>query len=299
MKRPILIAMGVFDGIHQGHRFIFKKLLKRTKSLKGLSLAYTFDPHPVRVLAPQACPEAFMINTLSQRVTLLKGLGIERVVVEKFTKTFAKRTPRDFIENVVLKKLKPTEIFVGYNFTFGVKRSGTAEDLQKLCRPHGIQVHIVSPFHTGETLTSSTQVRRFLSRGDMPRAARLLNRPYFIEGKVVKGKGIGGKVLGIPTANLSSENEILIPCGVYATRTFIQGHSYDSVTNVGYNPTFQKPGKPPILTIETHIFHFKKNIVGNKIRLSFLKKLRDEKKFDSPQELISQIHEDIKKAKKR
>lgn len=297
-KSIIILAMGVFDGVHQGHRFILKKVCEKAKKYKGKSIVYTFHPHPIRVLAPQACPENYMINTIKQRTQLLKNLGIDKIIVEKFTKNFSKLTPEQFIKKIILNKIKPSEIFVGYNFTFGVKRSGTAKDLQKLCKPHHIHVNIVSPFQINKTITSSTKVRQLISQGEMPVAQKFLTRPYFIEGTVVKGKGIGGKVLGIPTANLKSDNEILLPCGVYVTKTQVGSQAYPSVTNVGHNPTFQKPGKEPIVTIETHILKFRQNIVGKKIRLYFSKKLRNEKKFSSPQELIKQIHEDIKQAKK-
>ncbi len=296
MKTKTIIAMGVFDGVHQGHRHIFKKIIQRSKKIRAQTVAYTFEPHPVRVLAPHACPQ--MINTIPQRIELICDTGMDRVVVEKFTKTFAKQTPQQFVKNVILKKLKPSEIFVGYNFTFGIKRSGTAEDLQKLCAQHQIQVHIVTPYYSGETLVSSTQVRHFLNQGDLARANHLLERPYFLDGSIVKGKGIGAKLLGIPTANLKTFQDHLLPMGVYITKIRIGKKTYSSVTNIGHNPTFQKKGKPPVVTIETHIFNFNKNIVGRNIRLFFFKKIRDEKKFSSPQELIQQIHEDIKQAKK-
>lgn len=296
MKTKRIIAMGVFDGVHQGHRFIFKKVVLRSRQLKATSLAYTFDPHPVKVLAPHACP--LMINTLSQRKELIHNTGIDKVIVQKFTKQFAKQSPADFVTHVILKKVKPSEIFVGYNFTFGIKRSGTAEDLQKLCEPYNIRVHIITPYHAGETLVSSTQVRHFLSQGDLIRANHLLQREYFMDGHIVKGKGIGKKILGIATANLHTQQDTVLPAGVYVSKIRIGDKTYPSITNIGHNPTFQQKGKPPVLTIETHIFNFQKNIVGKKTRLFFLKKIRDEKKFSSPQELIQQIHEDIKQAKK-
>jgi len=288
-----IVALGVFDGVHRGHREIFRQVIARAKAVRGTSVVYTFEPHPVTVVAPSSAPK--MINTIRQRVALIKGCGINRVVVQKFTKEFSQQTPEQFFERVIVKRLKARALFAGYNFTFGVRRSGTAETLEALARRVGIDVHIVSPFLKGETLVSSTQVRQFLASGDLPRAEELLARPYFIEGVVVRGRGIGGKELGLHTANLDSENDAILPTGVYVSFATAGGRRFRSVTNIGPNPTFCSG---PV-SVETHILEgFRRNIVGRRLRVEFLRKIREEIRFASPADLASQIRRDIATAKK-
>lgn len=286
MKKPVL-TMGVFDGVHRGHRAIMKQVVARAKALGGTAVAYTFDPHPVRILAPQAAPA--MLNTLEQRVELILQQGIQKVLVENFTKTFSQQSPEVFFREVILGRLKPVEIFVGYNFTFGIHRSGTVETLKKLGADAGVRVTIVQPQFNDEVLVSSTQVRQHLAHADLEGASRLLDRVYFMEGQVIQGRGIGGKQLGIHTANLDSENDLILPTGVYVTKTHVLGKPFTSVTNIGPNPTFG--GKK--ITIETHILDFEKGLMGKKMRVDFLKKLRDEIQFSSPADLAAQIGKDI------
>lgn len=292
-RAKTIVALGVFDGVHRGHRELFRKVIARAKAVRGKSAVYTFDPHPVTVVAPAAAPR--MINTLEQRIDLIESLGIDKVVVQKFTKSFSQLTPEAFFRKVIVETLKAREIFVGYNFTFGVKRSGTVETLEALGRPLGIDIRILQPFLWKGTLVSSTQVRQYLAAGDLPRAEDLLARPYFLEGRVVKGRGIGGKQLGIHTANLDVENDPILPTGVYVTYTHIGSRRLKSVTNIGPNPTF---GSGPV-TIETHILEgFKKNIVGKTLKVDFLKKIREEIRFSTPADLAKQIGKDIKTAER-
>jgi len=289
-KKPV-IALGVFDGVHRGHRELFRRAVRRAKEIDGTPVVYTFDPHPVEVVAPAAAPP--MINTIAQRVELIEETGIRKVVVQKFTRAFSQQTPQSFFRNVILRKLKACEIVAGYNFTFGVHRSGTVEHLEAFGLKAGVKVHILQPYLWKETLVSSTQVRQFIAAGKLPEAEDLLARPYFIDGKIVRGRGIGGKELGIHTANISSENDLLLPTGVYVTRASVGKNPYRSVTNIGPNPTF---GRGP-LTIETHILGgFHHNIVGKRIRVEFLKKIREEIRFNTPQDLAAQIGKDIQTA---
>ena len=284
--------MGVFDGVHLGHQSIFKKVVQRARSLRGTPVVYTFDPHPVKILAPHAAPP--MINTLEQRVELIHHQGIKTVVVEKFTKSYSHQTPEAFFKNIILKRLRPCAILVGYNFTFGVHRSGNTDLLKKFCEKAGITITIIQPYFKGEILVSSTQVRQCIAKANLAKASELLNRPYFIEGKVVRGRGVGGRELGIQTANITPENDSILPSGVYVTWTRIGSHFFESVTNIGQHPTF---GAGPT-TIETHLFNFNKNIVGKKLRVSFLMKIREEKKFPSPKALATQIKKDIQFTKR-
>lgn len=291
MRNPV-VTLGVFDGVHRGHCHIFQQVVQRARETGGTAVVYTFDPHPVKVLVPEAAPP--MINTLSQRMELIRKEGIQRIVVERFTKTFAHQTPESFFQGTIVRQLKAKELFVGHDFTFGVHRSGTIDHLQAFAHQAGIGVRIVEPYLWKETLVSSTRIRQLLARGDLSRAEELLGRPYFIEGRVVHGKGIGGKQLGVHTANLRSENDAILPTGVYVTWTHVSGKRYESVTNIGPNPTF---GTNP-LSIESHLLEFGQKILGKKIRIEFLKKIREEITFKSARDLARQIQNDIKTARR-
>lgn len=292
MGAGVVATLGVFDGVHRGHQRIFHKVAHRAQILRGTGLVYTFDPHPVKILVPEACPP--MLMTLGQRIAAIRAAGIDRVVVQKFTRRFSRMSPSAFFRQVIRKRLKVREIFVGYDFTFGFHRSGTVEHLEAMGQKAGIRVTVVEPTLWKERLVSSTQIRRLLSRGQVSAAEGLLGRPYALEGRVIKGRGIGGRELGIHTANLKSENEGILPTGVYATYTVVGKKRYASVTNIGPNPTFG----PGPLSIETHLLNFRRPILGRRIRIEFVEKIREEITFASAAELAVQIRNDIRVARK-
>lgn len=285
------VTLGNFDGLHVGHRKILEVLKKGANKKKLPSLVYTFEPHPVKVLAPTIAPK--LLNTHDQKIELLKTTGIDAVLFQKFDTAFAKVSPHDFFENYLIKHLKARLIIVGYDFTFGAKRSGTVEVLEKFCREKGIDIEIVQPFFEKNLLSSSSVIRQLVSEGKVKEASHLLTRPYFIEGKVVTGK-TRGKTIGFATANLHSENELIPGLGVYATKSVVDKKTYDGITNIGINPTFNEKE----LKIETHLFGFKDEIYGKQMCLYFFDKIRDEKKFDSAEDLKNQIGKDILAAKK-
>lgn len=286
-----VVTLGVFDGVHRGHRSIFAQVVRRARRLRCSSLAYTFDPHPAAVLVPKACPP--MIMTLQQRVEAIRKSGIRRVVVQRFTHRFARLSPENFFQRVLVQRLRAREIWVGYNFTFGFHRSGTVEQLEALGRRAGISVRVVEPFLWKESLVSSTQIRQLLGRGQVPPANDLLGHPYFIEGRVIRGRGIGGRELGLHTANLKTENEPILPTGVYASHARVGRRRFKSVTNIGPNPTFG----PGPLSIETHLLGFSRSILGHRIRVEFVQKIREEITFASAEELAKQIQRDIRAAR--
>ena len=292
MTRPVVATLGVFDGVHRGHRHIFRRVVRRARRLAGTSLVYTFDPHPARVLVPQASPP--MLMTLRQKREAIRGCGLDRVLVQRFTRSFARMPPDLFFDNIIRKRLKAREIFVGYDFTFGYHRSGTAERLETMGKKAGIRVTVVEPYLWRETLVSSTQIRQLLGRGRVRAARELLGRRYAVEGRVVKGRGIGGTELGIHTANLAPENEPILPTGVYASYTTVGSRRYASVTNIGPNPTFG----PGPLSLETHLLHFNRSILGRRIRIEFEEKIREEIAFASARDLAAQIRNDIRTALK-
>ncbi len=292
------MALGNFDGVHSGHQTILKNLIRRAK-IKGWKTAvYTFDPHPTKILAPQSAPP--LIQTLEQKLEALRRLGIDFAIVEKFDRRFSKLKPLEFFREVLLKRLNAKGIWAGYDFTFGYKRGGTAQTLKKLCKEKGLVLKIIDPQFSGGTLVNSTQIRRLVLEGKVAVAQKLLGRPFALIGKVVKGAGIGGK-LGIHTANVKVENELLPKVGIYITETLLRTThdarrttSWPSVTSVGFNPTF--PGKG--FSVETHLIGFKGNLRGKKIEVAFLKWMRDELTFPNAETLAAQIQKDIAEAKK-
>lgn len=286
-----VVTIGVFDGVHRGHQHILKQVIQRARLIGARSLVYTFDPHPVKLLVPDACPP--MITTQAQRVRLIRKTGIDAIVVQKFTHAFSQKTPEQFFKSVLLKQLRAAELFVGYDFTFGVRRSGTITHMEHFCREAGVRLSVVDRFLWKDTLVSSTHIRQLLSHAKVHPAADLMGRPYFMEGHVVRGRGIGGKSLGVHTANLQTDNDLLLPSGVYMTRTHVGGKCHRSLTNIGTNPTFGSGS----LSIESHLLDFKKSILGRMIRIEFLKKLREEIVFASAEDLAQQIQNDIQTAK--
>lgn len=264
---------------------------KAAQKAKGISVAYTFFPHPVKVLSIRSAP--LLINTLEQRLELIAGTGMAAAVVEPFDLKFAHMAAEEWFEKTLVGNLKAVGVVAGYDFTFGTHRSGTVETLEKLCRKHGMECRILEARLAGETLISSTQIRDFIGKGEVALAAELLGRAFFVDGTVVKGAGRGVQ-LGIRTANLKTENELLPLNGVYATWAELGGRRYRSVSNVGMNPTFGGT----TVGIEAHLLGFKRNIYGKKLRLHFVERLRSERSFSGPGELVQQIGKDIEAAEK-
>lgn len=289
-KRPI-VALGNFDGVHLAHQKMFKLALARAHKLKGTAVAYTFDPHPVKVLAQASAPA--MINTLAQKLELLEKTGVDAAVVEKFEPRFAHLSAEDWFRKVLVKNLHAAGVVVGYDFTFGSHRSGTVETMEKLCAAAGLDCQVLEAQLLGETLISSSRIRAFVGKGEVEVAARLLGRPFFLDGTVIQGAGRGAS-LGIRTANLKTDNELIPLGGVYACWAELGKKRYPAVTNIGLNPTFG--GRT--LSIEAHLLGFHRDIYGKELRLHFLKRIRDERSFETVEALVAQIHRDIETAKK-
>lgn len=288
-KNGTSLCIGNFDGIHRGHQKLIQLINQNSPSNQFKKLVYSFEPHPVRLLSPQVAP--LLINTLDQKIELLQNQNIDGIILEKFDKDFAKLSPVEFFEKVLIEKLQVKSITVGYDFSFGSKRSGTIKTLEKLCQKYDVECHIMPAYLWKNTLVSSTIIRQYLQNGQVKIAKQLLNRPYFIEGKVKAGFK-RGTTLGFSTANLDSINEITPKDGVYASLVNYKNKTYKSITNIGRNPTF---GENP-LSIETHIFDFDQDLYNQKIRLNFIDFIRDEKKFSNQTELVEQIKKDIGKA---
>jgi len=291
LKSGSALTIGNYDGVHLAHQKILKKLISCAKTHRLKSVLLTFEPHPVKILAPKLAPK--MIMTLEQKIETLFHLGLDAIVVQKFDHKFAKHSAKEFFKKFLKKDLRAKIILVGYDFTFGTKRSGTIETLEELGKQEKLHIEIMPAQMEKETLVSSTLIRKLICEGKVDLAKKYLTRFYGLTGTVVQGHK-RGTALGIHTANLITENELIPEDGVYATFVELQGKIYKSATNVGFNPTFNNTER----SLETHIFDFDSDIYQKKIRLSFVKKIREEIKFVSPEALVVQIQKDIKEAKK-
>lgn len=288
VKNPVL-TLGNFDGLHLGHQKIIRKVAQRATELKTRSLVYTFEPHPLKVVAPHKSPP--LILDLEDKVRLIKESGIDCIVLARFTKEFAAKHPREFVlESLVPLSVK--EVWVGHDFSFGKGRTGTVEYLKELGKEFGFKVFVVPAYKKGGHIVSSSRIRELVKSGLVERASTLLGRNYSIKGKVVRGKNIG-KEIGFPTANLNVESDLL-PCnGVYAAYAKVGRKTHPAVLNIGFAPTFG--GKER--SVEVHILDFKDNIYGKKMEVSFVRRLRSEKAFSSKEALIRRIRKDTEKAR--
>ena len=290
LKNPVL-TIGNFDGVHKGHLALFDKVKERAKAVGGQSVVMTFDPHPMKVMNPQGGPP--VITPTQQKLRLIEEAGIDVIICLKFTEEFAKIRAREFVEKILVGKIGVKEVVVGYDYTFGYRREGNIELLKRLGEEYGFQVHVVGPVEVDGKLVSSTSIRNLVREGKLEEAEPLLGRHYEVCGTVVKGKNRGGRLLGFPTANLELIDELVPKEGVYAVEVIAEGKSYLGVTNIGHNPTFGNGA----LSVETHLLDFAGDLVGKTIRVKFVKRLRDEKTFESIEALSEQIARDVEKAK--
>jgi riboflavin kinase / FMN adenylyltransferase len=285
-----VVSIGNFDGLHLGHRQILKTVVQQARDLDVKSVAMTFSPHPVRFLAPDRSPK--LISTLEQKIRLIENAGIDILFVATFDDAFSKLQPSEFVDEYLIEGLNAQSVCVGSNFNFGYKQQGTVETLREFGGK--LDVIEVPPVRVRGTLASSSRVRQLISTGAVSRACRLLGRWPEIEGRLVAGTG-RGKSVTVPTLNLQSDNELIPKVGVYITRISLDGRPFmDSVTNIGVRPTFGQNE----LTIETFVLNDVVPSNSSRAQLEFLKRLRDEVKFESPEALRKQISVDVHKAQK-
>lgn len=289
LLRGTVIAVGNFDGIHLGHRKILKHVLELAAKKRVAPLVLTFFPHPARSLKKR---NVLLIQTIDQRLKGLRESGIKGVVIVPFDRPFRNLSGRAFVRRVLKDRYQAAEVVVGQNFRFGKDRRCGVADLVRLGREFGFSVHAVPPVENAGEIVSSSLIRHKLAKGNVEKAAELLGRPYEIEGRVVTGDS-RGRVLGFPTANIHTTNEI-IPRGIFVTLAITASKSLPSVTNVGVGPTFG--GRR--LRIETHVLDHKRNLYGRMIKLRFLKKLRNERTFGTSEALIAQIGRDVVEARR-
>ena len=287
----VVLTLGSFDAIHLGHQKILKTLKVRAQALGVPSVVYTFEPHPRKVISPEKSPP--LIITIQDKIALIEGFGIDYLLLAHFTKEFAATHPRQFVEGVLVKGLRVKEVWVGHDYSFGRAREGSVTYLKELSHRLGFKVGVVEAVKKEGLIVSSSLIRRLVAQGDVERAKTLLGRPFSLTGRVVKGDD-RGKGLGFPTANIETDQELMPATGVYAGVATIADREYPAVINIGVAPTFNR--KKTI--VEAHILDFSGVIYGKDIRVNLLKRLREERRFGSSEELKAQIAKDIEQTKR-
>ena len=282
-----LLTIGVFDGVHAGHRYLLKKLQERAAERNLLSGVVTFNPHPQSVLHPRS--QLPWLTSLNDRVGAFRKLGVNIVSVLTFTPKVARLSAREFI-SLIKKNLGMRGILVGPDFALGKGKEGNIDLLRSLGCEMGFSVDVIPPFKINGEIVSSTLIRRALAEGDMRKVKNLMGRYFYLEGKVITSEK-RGRVLGFPTANLDIKPQQALPGnGIYATIAQIEGRHFPSATNVGIRPTFGTGEE----MVETHLLNYKGNLYGKDMRVEFVQKLRDEERFSSSEELKTQIEKDIR-----
>jgi riboflavin kinase/FMN adenylyltransferase len=288
-----VVAIGNFDGLHLGHQALLQKTVQRAKEKNGTSVVLTFRPHPSAILSPSQPTQ--LLTPFEEKRDLVAALGIDVILFVEFSKEFAHQTPAQFAENLLAEKVGCKEVFVGERFAFGKNRSGKVSDLVTLGKKIGFEVFPQETVFLNHTLVSSSTIRELLQAGNVGLAAKMLSRPYALEGEVLHGDG-AGKRLGFATANMNLPGRIVPKEGIYAARTTLSDnpHSYDSVVYIGSKPTFHEKGT---VQIEAHLFDYDKDLYGQKIKVAFLEWIRADEKFESSLDLIKQMQRDTKKAR--
>ncbi|MCS7164609.1 MAG: bifunctional riboflavin kinase/FAD synthetase [Thermodesulfovibrio sp.] len=287
-----VITIGNFDGVHIGHQRIFDYVKRKANQINGKSVVVTFHPHPIKVLFKDHPLK--LITTTEDKIKLIEKCGIDITVLIPFTYEFAQIEAEDFVREILLQKFNAKWVVVGYDYRFGKERKGDKELLKELGMRYGFKVSVLKAYKKKGKILSSTAVRNALIEGNIKEANLFLGRAYHIDGEVVKGAGRGSSILGYPTANLIPKQEIVPKEGVYAVKVTIPHYkTLRGVANIGKNPTFGNKD----LSYEVHILDFKENLLGKTIRVHFISRLRDEKKFNSPEELKLNIANDIERAK--
>ena len=291
IMRPTVLTLGVFDGLHLGHQRIMQTVVERAKVAGSVATAITFDPHPRAVLYPESAPP--LLQTLDQRLANFEALGIEQAIVIPFSLEFAAQPAEDFLNDIIRDRLHAKEVYLGKGFAFGRNRGGNIELLREKSEELGFIADEVDEVQIHGVRISSSKIREMLARGHVNLARRMLGRPYGVEGVIIRGNR-RGHTIGFPTANLKPRNRVIPRYGVYATATLIDGIWRKSITNIGVRPTFENTTEP---SIESYIFDFDGDLYGDVLRVRFLHRIRDERKFGGIDELKAQIEKDTRRAR--
>src|SRR5260370_41729624 len=288
---PCAITIGNFDGVHNGHRQIMRRVVSIAREHGWKSSVMPFDPHPTKLVAPARAPR--LLTPPEQRAKLIEELGIDEILILPFTAEIAKLTPEEFVREILAAKLTARAVLVGDNFRFGNRAAGNAKTLVELGRKYGFEVEITGTIAWRNRIISSSEIRALIEAGDVAHACRMLGRPYTLEGGVVRGEGIGSKQT-VPTLNLNTQAEVLPKTGVYVTRTRenARWRAWPSIPNVAFRPTFDGHR----LTIETYLLAPLEGDPPAEIAVEFLRRVRDERKFDDAAALKAQILRDVGRA---
>jgi len=281
-----VISIGNFDGLHVGHQKIIGAVVAFAERERAISAIITFDPHPLKVLRPDAAPP--LIMTIAQRVAGFAECGLDAALVMRFDRALAELSAEEFVRGVLVETVRAKRILVGANFRFGYQQAGNVEMLSRLGESLGFDVVILTAAEIGGAPVSSTGIRRAITEGKVLEAAEMLGHPFALTGSIQRGAGRGSKIV-FPTLNLAAEQELLPARGVYATECIVGGRTFRSVTNVGVRPTFEGHG----LSVESHLFDFSDQVTGGPLEVRFWKRLREERKFDGAEALKAQIGVDI------
>lgn len=290
--RPTVLTLGVFDGLHLGHQLIMRTVVERAHATGAVPTVITFEPHPRAVLHPESAPP--LLQTLDQKIEAMGLRGIEQTIVIHFDREFSQIRAEEFLREVVVDRLQAKEVYLGRGFFFGQDREGNIDLLRRVSGKLGFVADEVPEVRLRGRRIGSTRIREVLIAGRVNLARRMLGRPYGVEGPVIRGAERGAK-LGFPTANIQPHNRVIPRGGVYVTATLIDGQWRRSVTNIGTRPTF---GDNLETSVETHILNWSGDLYGDVVRVRFLHRLRDEKKFGGLEELKKQITHDVARARR-
>lgn len=288
--RGTALTLGVFDGLHLGHQQIMQRVVESAAATDSVPTVITFDPHPRAVLHAENAPP--LLQTLDQRLANFEVLGIKQTIVIRFDKEFAGTDAETFLRDIVHERLQARAVYLGKGFFFGKNRGGNIELLREMSERLGFFADEVPEVRLRGRRISSSKIRQLLADGKVNLARRMLGRPYGVEGQIIHGLQ-RGRTIGFPTANLHPHNRVIPKFGVYATATLIDGLWRRSITNVGIRPTFDDDRNP---SIESYVFDFDGDLYGDVLRVRFLHRLRDERKFGGIDELRAQIERDTRRA---
>lgn len=287
------VALGNFDGVHRGHQVLIDKLIKTCKKNNLISVVFTFANHPRHFTKNNNALKK--ITPIDKKIKIINELGVDYLVVIPFNEEIRCLMPKDFITKILIEKLNAKYVFCGFNYRFGYKAQGDTNLLEEYTKLNKFKLYVLEPIKKDNTIISSTKIRELIKLGKVEEANVLLGRNYSLVGEVIYGRGIGKKFI-FPTANIFVEDTILVPNnGVYVTKSIIDNKSYYSITNIGYNPTIADNNK---ISVETNLIDFSEDIYGKIIKVEFLKKLREEIKFNSIEALKRQINTDLNAVKK-
>ncbi len=284
-----VVTLGNFDGLHLGHQKIFERVKTEASRMGGESVVITFEPHPLKVLSPKSCPP--FLTPFRRKILLIEQSGMDVLLCIEFTKTFSEMSPSDFVKNILIEKVGAQKVIVGFNYHFGKNNKGNPQILKQIGSLFNLQVEIIDSLIIEGTTVSSSKIRELIKNGQVEKASKLLGRHYSILGKVIEGAK-RGHLLGFPTANLEISEELTPLPGVYAVEVLWKRQSFKGVANVGWNPTFQTEGEGKISS-EVYILDFDEDIYGEEIQIDFVRRIRDEARFDSIAQLITRIQKDI------